>query len=81
MKKQCDIIGGGELNEKSEYIYISRSGYSPVSGSQWKCTSGCKESNLLLNQTTTYNATNLCNASDLQTAEKVVIVKVNWKAN
>ena len=60
----------------SNYINITKDGYTAVSGSQWICHSGCTTANKTFNQAGTgYSASDFCDASN---GDCTVVLKVNW---
>ena len=62
----------------SKYLEIKKIGYSAVSGSEWKCLSGCTTSDKTFNKKSIYNASDFCNASN---GDCTVVLGVNWQAN
>ena len=62
----------------SKYLEIKKIGYSAVSGSEWKCLSGCTTSDKMFNKKSIYNASDFCNASN---GDCTVVLGVNWQAN
>ena len=62
----------------ADYINISKTGYTAVSGAEWKCLSGCTTANKTFNHITKYNATDYC---DVLNGDCTIVVGVNWKVN
>ena len=57
------------------YMYITKTGYNAVSGSEWICHSGCTTKNKTFNQLTKYSASDFCDTSN---GDCTVVLKVNW---
>lgn len=62
----------------SKYLNVTRKGYSAVSGSEWKCQSGCTTSGKKFNQASIYSASDFCDASS---SNCTVTLGVNWTPN
>ena len=74
-------IGSDGLNNynNSSYLNITRDAYTPPSGAEWKCLSGCTTANKTFGQdVTTYTSDDFCDASE---EDCTVILGVNWEAN
>ncbi len=70
-------------NANSTSPNITRTGYSTVAGSEYKCLSGCITSNLVITQNSTtltknYINTNICTDATLKAGNCVVYLGVNW---
>ena len=62
----------------SKYLNITKTGYSVVSGKEWKCKSGCTTSGKTYDQSVAYKASDFCDATN---KDCTVVLGVNWKVN
>ena len=62
----------------SKYLNITKTGYSAVSGEEWKCLSGCTTSGKTFSQVTNYESTDFCDTSK---GDCAVTIGVNWVKN
>ena len=62
----------------SKYLKITKTGYSVVSGKEWKCKSGCTTSGKTYDQSVVYKASDFCDATN---KDCTVVLGVNWKVN
>ena len=60
------------------WVNVSKTGHSAVSGAQWKCLSGCSTGGKTYDHAKVYEASDFCDASS-ENCE--VVVGVNWQAN
>ncbi|MGN1312293.1 MAG: InlB B-repeat-containing protein [Bacilli bacterium] len=62
----------------SKYLNITKTGYSAVSGAEWKCMSGCTISDKTFDQSIAYSSSDFC---DAQNNNCTAVLGVNWAAN
>ena len=61
----------------TKFLYISKPGYIPVSGKEWKCLSGCLSTSVTLNQASgSVTPSSICNYKD---SDCVIDLAVNWR--
>ena len=62
----------------SKYLNITKTGYSAVSGAEWKCISGCTTAAKTFDQSIAYSSSDFC---DAQNGNCTAVLGVNWTAN
>ena len=75
------VINYGSLSDlvnynNSEFINITKAGYTVLDGEEWICSSGCTTSDRTYDQDVKYTAADFC---DPLNANCTVTLKVNWK--
>ena len=67
-------------NLSSAHFYIGKSGFTPKTGEEWVCTSGCKTNNMVLSQSP--QSININNSiCDITSNDCDITLSVNWASS